>query len=153
VKRGAAIRVRNLRLTTIRSFFRIVSFKEPAHGAMIQRVLAIPSKRCITEHKVSDLAHVLEQFFLRQRTILVLIRHWQPNARTSAAAAVRLLTANALVNTALIISDIPTGATRFRGPSLLLSTKFPKDHDSTTGLHLEKKLHSGALKLNRLTSG
>jgi site-specific recombinase XerD len=44
-KRGAAIRTRNLRLTAIRSFFRFVSFEEPAHSAMIQRVLAIPSKR------------------------------------------------------------------------------------------------------------
>ena len=43
--RGAAIRTRNLRLTAIRSFFRFVSFEEPAHSAMIQRVLAIPSKR------------------------------------------------------------------------------------------------------------
>jgi len=42
---GAAIRTRNLRLTAIRSFFRFVSFEEPAHSAMIQRVLAIPSKR------------------------------------------------------------------------------------------------------------
>ena len=34
-----------LRLTAIRSFFRFVSFEEPAHSALIQRVLAIPSKR------------------------------------------------------------------------------------------------------------
>jgi integrase/recombinase XerD len=45
VKRGIAIRTRNLRLTAIRSFFRFVSFEEPAHSALIQRVLAIPSKR------------------------------------------------------------------------------------------------------------
>ena len=44
-RRGAGIRTRNLRLTTIRSFFHFVSFEEPAHGALIQRVLAIPSKR------------------------------------------------------------------------------------------------------------
>jgi site-specific recombinase XerD len=43
--RGASIRTRNLRLTAIRSFFRFVSLQEPAHSAMIQRVLAIPSKR------------------------------------------------------------------------------------------------------------
>jgi hypothetical protein len=38
------------------------------------------------------------------------------NARTSAdaTAVVRLLTANALVDAELIISDIPTSATRFR---------------------------------------
>ena len=44
-KRSAGIRTRNLRLTAIRSFFRFVSFEEPAHSALIQRVLAIPSKR------------------------------------------------------------------------------------------------------------
>jgi integrase/recombinase XerD len=44
-KRGASVRTRNLRLTAIRSFFRFVSFEEPAHSAHIQRVLAIPSKR------------------------------------------------------------------------------------------------------------
>jgi integrase/recombinase XerD len=44
-KRSASVRTRNLRLTTIRSFFRFASFEEPAHSALIQRVLAIPSKR------------------------------------------------------------------------------------------------------------
>ena len=44
-KRGAGVATRNLRLTAIRSFFRFVSFEEPAHSALIQRVLAIPSKR------------------------------------------------------------------------------------------------------------
>lgn len=45
VKRGVSAKTRNLRLTAIRSFFRFVSFEEPAHSALIQRVLAIPSKR------------------------------------------------------------------------------------------------------------
>ena len=44
-KRGASAKTRKLRLTAIRSFFRFVSFEEPAHSALIQRVLAIPSKR------------------------------------------------------------------------------------------------------------
>lgn len=44
-KRGVGVTTRNLRLTAIRSFFRFVSFEEPAHSALIQRVLAIPSKR------------------------------------------------------------------------------------------------------------
>lgn len=43
--RGASVRTRNLRLTAIRSFFRFVSFEEPAASALIQRVLAIPTKR------------------------------------------------------------------------------------------------------------
>lgn len=45
-KRSASVRTRNLRLTAIRSFFRYAAFEEPAHSAHIQRVLAIPSKRC-----------------------------------------------------------------------------------------------------------
>jgi len=44
-KRGASARTRNLRLTAIRSFFQFASFEEPTHSALIQRVLAIPSKR------------------------------------------------------------------------------------------------------------
>lgn len=45
-KRAVSARTRNLRLTAIRSFFRYAAFEEPAHSAHIQRVLAIPSKRC-----------------------------------------------------------------------------------------------------------
>ncbi len=44
-RRGVGVTTRNLRLTAVRSFFRFVSFEEPAHSALIQRVLAIPSKR------------------------------------------------------------------------------------------------------------
>jgi integrase/recombinase XerD len=44
-KRGTGVATRSLRLTAIRSFFRFVSFEEPAHSALIQRALAIPSKR------------------------------------------------------------------------------------------------------------
>lgn len=44
-KRGASVRTRNSRLTAIRSFFRFMSFEEPAYSAHIQRVLAIPPKR------------------------------------------------------------------------------------------------------------
>lgn len=42
--RSASVRTRNLRLTAIRSFFRFMSYEEPAHSALIQRVLAVPSK-------------------------------------------------------------------------------------------------------------
>ncbi len=45
MERGTSVTTRNLRLTAVRSFFRFVSFEEPAHSALIQRVLAIPSKR------------------------------------------------------------------------------------------------------------
>jgi integrase/recombinase XerD len=50
VRRGVGIRTRNLRLTAIRSFFRFLSFEEPAHSAMIQQVLAIPDKRHDKRH-------------------------------------------------------------------------------------------------------
>jgi len=38
-------RTRNNRLAAIHSFFRFIAFSEPAHSALIQRVLAIPHKR------------------------------------------------------------------------------------------------------------
>jgi site-specific recombinase XerD len=44
-QRGNGSRSRNLRLTAIRSFFRYASLESPAHSAIIQRVLAIPSQR------------------------------------------------------------------------------------------------------------
>ena len=43
--RGNKARSRNARLAAIRSFFRFAAIREPAHGALIQRVLAIPQKR------------------------------------------------------------------------------------------------------------
>jgi len=45
-KRSITARSRNLRLSAIRSLFRYAAFELPAHGDQIQRVLAIPSKRC-----------------------------------------------------------------------------------------------------------
>ena len=49
-KRGNAIATRNARLAAVHSFFRYVELREPAHAALIQRVLAIPHKR--TEKKL-----------------------------------------------------------------------------------------------------
>ena len=43
--RGNSVRTRNARLSAIHSFFRYASFEEPAHAALIQRVMAIPHKR------------------------------------------------------------------------------------------------------------
>jgi integrase/recombinase XerD len=43
--RRIGARSRNLRLTAIRSFFRFVSFEEPAQSLRIQRIMAIPTKR------------------------------------------------------------------------------------------------------------
>jgi integrase/recombinase XerD len=44
--RGNRARTRNLRLTAVRSFFRFAALEAPDHGGAIQRVLAIPNKRC-----------------------------------------------------------------------------------------------------------
>jgi site-specific recombinase XerD len=44
-ERGNGARTRNARLAAIRSFFRFAASREPAHGGLIQRVLAIPEKR------------------------------------------------------------------------------------------------------------
>lgn len=44
--RKITARSRNLRLTAIRSFFHYAAYEEPAHASQIQRVLAIPGKRC-----------------------------------------------------------------------------------------------------------
>lgn len=44
-ERRNSVRTRNVRLTAIHSFFRYVALSEPAHCALCQRVLAIPSKR------------------------------------------------------------------------------------------------------------
>ncbi|HVT57998.1 MAG TPA: tyrosine-type recombinase/integrase [Thermoanaerobaculia bacterium] len=50
--RGNSARTRNARLAAIRSFFHYLAFEVPEHAALIQRVLAIPNKRC--EHKPID---------------------------------------------------------------------------------------------------
>lgn len=45
-ERGNSVRTRNSRLAAVHSFFRFASFRHPEHALLIQRVLAIPSKRC-----------------------------------------------------------------------------------------------------------
>ena len=45
--RGVSDRSRNLRLMAIRSFFNYVVYEQPEYLAQIQRILAIPARRCI----------------------------------------------------------------------------------------------------------
>ena len=45
-ERGNRPQTRNSRLAAIRSFFSFAAFKEPAQAELIQRVLAIPQKKC-----------------------------------------------------------------------------------------------------------
>jgi len=44
-QRGNSVRSRNIRLSAIRSFFRLVALREPDSIGIITRVLAIPMKR------------------------------------------------------------------------------------------------------------
>ena len=53
--RGVSVRSRNLRLAAVHSFFRFAAFELPTHADQIQRVLAIPPKRC-TRRQVGFLA-------------------------------------------------------------------------------------------------
>jgi integrase/recombinase XerD len=43
--RGVAVTTRNARLAAVHSFFRFAALRHPEHAGLIQRVLAIPSKR------------------------------------------------------------------------------------------------------------
>jgi integrase/recombinase XerD len=45
LERGNSVRTRNARLAAIHSFFLFAAYRHPEHAALIQRVLAIPSKR------------------------------------------------------------------------------------------------------------
>ena len=53
-KRHNAITSRNLRLTAIRSFFRMVALREPATVGLATRILAIPMKRTDTGARLRD---------------------------------------------------------------------------------------------------
>ena len=50
--RGNCARSRNVRLAAIHSFFKYIALQDPSHSALIQRVLAIPTKRY--ERKLID---------------------------------------------------------------------------------------------------
>jgi len=50
--RGNCARSRNVRLAAIHSFFKYIALQDPSHSALIQRVLAIPTKRF--ERKLID---------------------------------------------------------------------------------------------------
>jgi len=45
-ERGNSTRTRNVRLTAIRSLFSYAALRHPEHALVIERVLAIPPKRC-----------------------------------------------------------------------------------------------------------
>jgi len=66
--RHDGIRTRNARLAAIHSFFRYASFRHPEHAEAVQRVLAIPFKRCesttvdfLTEDEITALLGVVDR--------------------------------------------------------------------------------------------
>jgi site-specific recombinase XerD len=58
-QRRNSVRTRNARLAAVHSFFRFVALQEPAHSALCQRVLAIPTKK--TERKLVTSLNRAEQ--------------------------------------------------------------------------------------------
>ncbi len=58
--RGNCVRTRNVRAAAIRSLFRYAALEEPACALMIQRVLAIPTKR-FSRREISYLSHAEAQ--------------------------------------------------------------------------------------------
>lgn len=68
-ERNNTSRTRNVRLAAIRAFFQYVSFREPRHSALIQRVLSIPTKRW--QKKTLD--------FLNRKEIDALLRAPDPS--------------------------------------------------------------------------
>jgi integrase/recombinase XerD len=66
--RGNSVRTRNARLAAIHSLFRYAALQHPDHAAVIQRVLAIPPKRCdralityLTEKEIAALLAAPDQ--------------------------------------------------------------------------------------------
>ena len=51
--RGTSARSRNVRLAAIHSFFHYAQLRAPSHSGLIQRVLAIPSKRYDWRRRIS----------------------------------------------------------------------------------------------------
>ena len=96
--RDNAITSRNLRLTAIRSFFRMVALREPATVGLATRILAIPMKR--TDTKVRDyvtreemdavLASLDRTQWCGRRDYALLLTMYNAGARVSEITAVRL---------------------------------------------------------------
>ncbi|MBW2436865.1 MAG: tyrosine-type recombinase/integrase [Deltaproteobacteria bacterium] len=81
--RGNCARSRNVRLAAIHSFFKYVALQDPAHSALIQQVLAIPTKKYerkpidfLTKPEIDALIAVPDQSTWngrRDRTLLLLV--------------------------------------------------------------------------------
>ncbi|HZC35256.1 MAG TPA: tyrosine-type recombinase/integrase [Chthoniobacterales bacterium] len=90
-------RTRNLRLTAIRSFFRFTALEAPEHGGVIQRVLAIPNKRCqrpligfLTRLEIEALLAVVDcRTWIGRRDYALLLVAMQTGLRLSELTALR----------------------------------------------------------------
>ena len=95
--RSNRARTRNLRLAAIRSFFRFAALEAPDHGGVIQRVLAIPNKRCqrpligfLTRAEIEALlAAVNCRTWIGRRDYALLLVAMQTGLRLSELTAVR----------------------------------------------------------------
>ncbi len=96
--RNNSIRSRNARLAAVRSFLRFAAWKDPEALAMIQRVLAIPMKRC-TRHLVGFLSREEVQAIINapdpatwagQRDQVLLSTLYNTGARVSEARGIKV---------------------------------------------------------------
>jgi integrase/recombinase XerD len=95
--RGNRARTRNLRLTAVRSFFRFAALEAPDHGGVIQRVLAIPNKRCqrpligfLTRTEIEALLAAVDcRTWIGRRDYAFLLVAMQTGLRLSEITAVR----------------------------------------------------------------
>jgi integrase/recombinase XerD len=95
--RGNRARTRNLRLTAVRSFFRFAALEAPDHGGVIQRVLAIPNKRCqrpligfLTRPEIEALLAAVDcRTWIGRRDYAFLLVAMQTGLRLSELTAVR----------------------------------------------------------------
>jgi integrase/recombinase XerD len=95
--RGNRARTRNLRLTALRSFFRFAALEAPDHGGVIQRVLAIPNKRCqrpligfLTRPEIEALLAAVDcRTWIGRRDYAFLLVAMQTGLRLSEITAVR----------------------------------------------------------------
>lgn len=107
-RRRNGSRTRNARLAAIRSFFHFVAPQEPAHAAVIQRVLAIPQKRCdrrvvncLTSPEVTAILAVPDQTqWMGRRDHLLLLLAVETGLRVSELVHLR-------------VSDVVLGASSY----------------------------------------
>jgi integrase/recombinase XerD len=98
-ERRNSARTRNARLAAIRSFFRFLAPREPAHAALIQRVLAIPQKRC-DRRVVNFLTRPDQTRWMGRRDHLLLLVAIETGLRVSELVSLR-------------ISDVVLGASSY----------------------------------------